>query len=42
MKSLTQVLIKFLFSFSHDKLPSVRINVENEDGQRVVNAETSL
>uniref|UniRef100_A0A3Q2VVX3 Anion exchange protein n=1 Tax=Haplochromis burtoni TaxID=8153 RepID=A0A3Q2VVX3_HAPBU len=26
----------------HDKLPSVRINVENEDGQRVVNAETSL
>uniref|UniRef100_A0AAX7URH5 Anion exchange protein n=1 Tax=Astatotilapia calliptera TaxID=8154 RepID=A0AAX7URH5_ASTCA len=29
-------------TFSHDKLPSVRINVENEDGQRVVNAETSL
>uniref|UniRef100_A0A669EJH8 Anion exchange protein n=1 Tax=Oreochromis niloticus TaxID=8128 RepID=A0A669EJH8_ORENI len=29
-------------TFSHDKLPSVQINVENEDGQRVVNAETSL
>ncbi|XP_030605054.1 sodium bicarbonate cotransporter 3 isoform X2 [Archocentrus centrarchus] len=29
-------------TFSHEKLPSVQINVENEDGRRVVDAETAL
>lgn len=29
-------------SSSQEKLPSVQINVENEDGRRVVDAETSL
>lgn len=29
-------------TFSHEKLPSVQISVENEDGRRVVDAETAL
>lgn len=33
---------RLLFSFSQENLKSVRINVENEHGQRVVDAETAL
>uniref|UniRef100_A0A3B4VC98 Anion exchange protein n=1 Tax=Seriola dumerili TaxID=41447 RepID=A0A3B4VC98_SERDU len=40
-RSLSLMMVRSLFS-SLEKLQSVQINVENEDGQRVVDAETSL
>uniref|UniRef100_A0A8D3DF06 Anion exchange protein n=1 Tax=Scophthalmus maximus TaxID=52904 RepID=A0A8D3DF06_SCOMX len=38
----TGVLMRSLLCFSLEKLPSVQIKVENKDGGRVVDAETSL
>lgn len=35
-------LVVAVVSSSQDKLPSVQINVENEDASKVVDAETSL